>query len=490
MIELGQVFTKKNIAEYMVKLFEVNKEALILDPCFGKGVFIDSCLKNGFKNIEGCELDSRLYEELKLKKPELKLYNKDFLTMDTTKKYDGIIMNPPYIRHEKIDDLKKYGITKNILRKNKIFCELPLTANIYMYFIIKSLEVLNDNGEMIVIFPSSWLKARSGEFFKQLLYSKCTLKKQIHIHGNLFEMDALVDVIILVLIKGKKKYISENINLKAIDNNITVVQYNKIDFEIDFEIKFDKYASIRRGLTTGFNEMFINPKISNKNNKNIFSIVANPKILQGYNTKSTLKDTVLIISEEEFLSEDVKSYISKFEEKIKKDKSPKALYEKIIKNKKWYILNKIDGTGFIFNYFVRNDMKFIDNTQAKMQIKDNFYIIYPKIKKELLFALLNNYYTYYQLEKVGKKYGAGLLKIQKYDFEDIKFIDVSKLTKAEYEELCQYSKELSSTGEKENICKITKILSKYSKIKYNEIYYLYNEIKKYRLGGNNGVKSC
>lgn len=118
--------------------------------------------------------------------------------------------------------------------------------------------------------------------------------------------------------------------------------------------------------------MFINPKISNKNNKNIFSIVANPKILQGYNTKSTLKDTVLIISEEEFLSEDVKSYISKFEEKIKKDKSPKALYEKIIKNKKWYILNKIDGTGFIFNYFVRNDMKFIDNTQAKMQIKDNF----------------------------------------------------------------------------------------------------------------------
>lgn len=56
-------------------------------------------------------------------------------------------MNPPYIRQEKIDDLEKLGITKNKLRKNKIYEQLPSTANMYMYFIFKALDLLKVDGE-------------------------------------------------------------------------------------------------------------------------------------------------------------------------------------------------------------------------------------------------------------------------------------------------------------------------------------------------------
>ena len=48
-------------------------------------------------------------------------------------------MNPPYIRQEKIDDLARLGITKEKLRKDKIYEPLPSTANMYMYFIFKAL---------------------------------------------------------------------------------------------------------------------------------------------------------------------------------------------------------------------------------------------------------------------------------------------------------------------------------------------------------------
>ena len=63
-------------------------------------------------------------------------------------------MNPPYIRQEKIDDLARLGITKEKLRKDKIYEPLPSTANMYMYFIFKALDLLKEEGELIVIL--SW----------------------------------------------------------------------------------------------------------------------------------------------------------------------------------------------------------------------------------------------------------------------------------------------------------------------------------------------
>ena len=39
MADLGQVFTKGNVARYMVSLFDLPKQAAIMDPCFGAGSF-------------------------------------------------------------------------------------------------------------------------------------------------------------------------------------------------------------------------------------------------------------------------------------------------------------------------------------------------------------------------------------------------------------------------------------------------------------------
>lgn len=119
-MDLGQIFTNKYVAEYMVSLFNLDNTDAILDPCFGEGAFIEACLNQGFKNISGYELDENLYKEVKTTYPTLNLHNADFLNINYNGKYDGIIMNPPYIRQEKIDNLKPYGITKKILRKNAI----------------------------------------------------------------------------------------------------------------------------------------------------------------------------------------------------------------------------------------------------------------------------------------------------------------------------------------------------------------------------------
>ncbi len=47
-----------------------------------------------------------------------------------------------------------------------------------MYFIFKAIDLSKTKGQLVVIFPSSWLKARSGKSFEKALYSQCSLKQR------------------------------------------------------------------------------------------------------------------------------------------------------------------------------------------------------------------------------------------------------------------------------------------------------------------------
>lgn len=481
-MDLGQVFTSKEIALFMVSQFNLNRNARILEPCFGAGAFLNACRDKGYISIEGCEIDKELYSVVKEEYPEYTLFCRDFLSFDPTEKYDGIIMNPPYIRQEKIDDLATYGITKEYLRKKTIFSALPSTANLYMYFLIKAVDLLKDNGQLIVIFPSSWMQARSGSKFKELLLTNSVLTDEIYVSGEVFEKNVLVDVVILKLIKGKQNKIRKKTTfMELIDGKLVEKeQYdNKLSFTLN--VPFETYSTIRRGLTTGWNKMFINPNIPSESSKGfVKKIISTPKSIVGYNTYSAITDNLLMISDGEILETEISEYIHLFESLLEKEKKPKTLYEKKKRSKEWYTLKPIDSDGILFSYFVRNDMKFVMNT-INAVVRDNFYIIYPKINKYLMFALLNNYYTYYQLEIMGKKYGAGLLKIQRYDIENLKFIDINKLSNEDMQEIIILAKDLVDNSKQVNIKKITDIISKYIGMNTTCIMDAYEDIKRKRL---------
>ena len=291
--QLGQVFTKKIVADFMVELFNIRKDAQLLDPCFGEGVFIKSALNHGFKNIDGYEIDKELFRSLINEGYSgTNLYNCDFLKSTSNKKYDGVIMNPPYIRHEEIDDLIIYDISKEKLREDIIFKELPKTANLYMYFVIKAFDMLKENGEMIIIFPSTWLTTEGGEYFKRLLFNNYSVVGQYEVFGEPFHRDALVEVSILHV----KKTLSTANNI--IDKKILniydrcIEEYKTQDIKLNFDISFNSYAKIRRGLTTGFNKLYINPE--GVSQEFLKPIVSSPKDITGYSTDNAILDYVLM----------------------------------------------------------------------------------------------------------------------------------------------------------------------------------------------------
>lgn len=472
-MELGQIFTNKYIANFMVSLFTLKKEAEILDPCFGAGAFLRALKNAEFNNLTGYEIDSTIFNKTHDEFEDLNLFNSDFLTAKNTK-YDGIIMNPPYVRQEKIDSLLPLGITKKALIQNPLYKGLPSNANLYMYFIVKAISLLKKGGELVVIFPNIWMKAKSGKFLRSLIYEECTVTHQINITGKVFEKKALVDVVILKIIKSNLK--DSTTIVKNLYFNGTGLEDKPIieEYDLGLPVQFSKIATAQRGLSTGYNKLFINPP------KGIptIPILTSPKNIVGYTTDEAKTEQLLYISEP--LSKTTKYYLEKQKKEILLNKKPVALYQKILNNENWYTLPLISSRGLIFSYFIRNDIRFIKNDTNSI-VRDNFYIITPKINSNLLFALLNNYYTFYQLELLGKKYGAGLLKIQRYDLEKIMFPNHLLFSQDDLILLDNLSNQLMLTGNKEIVLEITRVISKYTLADVDFITTQYSLLKKQRL---------
>ena len=95
-------------------------------------------------------------------------------------------------------------------------------------------------------------------------------------------------------------------------------------------------------------------------------------------------------------------------------------------------------------------------------------------------ALLNNLYVYSQLESLGKSYGSGLLKIQKYDIDKIVIPNPTKLNKKNRSKLIDCSKKLIETGQLRYILEATNIV---------KCYYAVDNIEDmYQLQKNNRLK--
>ena len=204
-MNLGQVYTKRIVADYMIGLFSLQGKARVLDPCFGHGVFINSVLENTEFLIDGVEIDEKsfsLFENPNTERCSLK--NCDFF--DIEDRYDGIIMNPPYVRQEELNALQPLGVSKQKLQTSCGQTPISSKANLYMYFILRSILLLRDGGELIAIFPNSWMNTPVGkQFYEQICHHGC-ITDFINVEGEAFEGSPMVDVCIMIFMKGLPSY--------------------------------------------------------------------------------------------------------------------------------------------------------------------------------------------------------------------------------------------------------------------------------------------
>ena len=133
--DLGQYFTTNPILQEKVGNFILNDPNVILEPSIGQGDLV-SCIQHKFHNVvfDMFEIDNSisLLETINI---ENVIYG-DFMTQHIDKKYKTIVGNPPYVKTKK--------------------------GNLYIDFVEKCYHVLEENGELIFIVPSDFLKLTSA----------------------------------------------------------------------------------------------------------------------------------------------------------------------------------------------------------------------------------------------------------------------------------------------------------------------------------------
>ncbi|MBC7101151.1 MAG: Eco57I restriction-modification methylase domain-containing protein [Methanobacteriales archaeon] len=201
--------------------------------------------------------------------------------------FDVIIGNPPYRRQEKIKNIKPY-------LKDQ-YETYTGTADLYTYFMERSLKFLNKKGLFSFITSNKYTRAKYGQPIRKWIQNNFTIKKYYDYTGTKVFKDATVDPAVIVIenkppTRKDKIKVNESFYMpqEHLDEKTWTFEPEKT-FKIKEKIeKIGKplkewNINIYYGIKTGFNEAFI---ISGKKRR---------EILDACKTQEERKRTAKII---------------------------------------------------------------------------------------------------------------------------------------------------------------------------------------------------
>lgn len=193
---LGQYFTPPLITDFMCELINKEKSSKILEPCAGKGAFLNSLSNSGFMNITAYEFDESLNN-----KSEIEIDYIDFLSVGKKEKFDVIIGNPPYVRWRNIPQEMKEKFNRNSYWKDKMN---GLSDLLYAFIYLCS-DKLKEGGELIFITPSFWTGTLHAKNLRKHLTDNGNLELLITFDEiNIFD-NVTTSAVIFKYVKAKRK---------------------------------------------------------------------------------------------------------------------------------------------------------------------------------------------------------------------------------------------------------------------------------------------
>lgn len=453
--KFGQFFTNPIIAEFMTKIAIYDDTINFLDPAAGPGVFVQFANKvNSDLKIDAYEIDHKMIlnynNEIKFK---TNLINEDFLYSNTNV-YDSIVCNPPYNKFQEIPDRVK--LIK--LFNDKYNIKLSGYTNYCIYFLIKCLNSLKNNGRCVFIIPYEFMNAGYGEKVKEYILKNKLLKTLIKFNNGLKLFDDAMTTSCILIFENcchdKIKFIDVS-DIEDLDYILTE-DYDKIttlDYSYDnlnFKEKWSKYfetrnmkynnlvdfkkiAQVKRGIATGNNNFFsLNKSDILKNSLSeevcIPCVSKSPDITEIVMTKEYF-DSLVQLNKKMFVfdgrnkkSEHDEAYI-KYGETINVDKSYLNSHRT-----PWYGIEDKKPAPIWISVFSRNKLKVIRNEMMISNLT-TFHGIYLKENYEkytnVLFCYLQTPIAQKILKLNKREYGEGLDKFEPNDINNSLILDFS-----------------------------------------------------------------
>jgi hypothetical protein len=286
--EQGIYFTPNKIVEEVCE-FVLDKKLTIntvLEPSCGSGQFLEYLVG---KNVTAIENNEIIYNATKEKFPYI--IHGDFLEHNFENRFDVVIGNPPY-----------FTIQKKMVNK-KYYPFFEGRPNIYILFILKSFELLNEEGILAFVLPTNFLNCIYYNELRKYL-SKYTILKITLSNEKFIETSQEICVFII------QKKLSLNQDYKIWFNDIVLFKQNEHIVKIN-KLKENTTTLNALGCKLNIGTVVWNEckqELTNDNSKPLLiysgDIKNNILDIQGYNNslkknyinKTGCNDTVILVN--------------------------------------------------------------------------------------------------------------------------------------------------------------------------------------------------
>lgn len=223
--KLGQYFTPKIVADFMIEMADISEKSKILEPSCGHGIFLALLQQKGFNNLLAYEIDDELAKEFSCVRYE------SFVSAKIEEKFDLIIGNPPYIRWKNLEEVLKQELSSHAIW-NTYFNSLCD----YLYvFILKSIELLNENGQLIFICPEYWMNTTHSITLRNFMISNGYFEEIYHFNETPIFDKVTVSIVIFKFVKSKQRVDKIKVVKFYANQKLTIETLDKLKNKIPFK---------------------------------------------------------------------------------------------------------------------------------------------------------------------------------------------------------------------------------------------------------------
>ena len=457
--KLGQVFTPIEIAQFMSDLVSNSQAKTVLDPAVGQGIFIDCLEKAKYQNMNyTCyDIDKEVIKEFRKNiSAPVNLFIEDYLSSFCENKFDIIICNPPYNKFQQIPNRNKY-----IANFREWFnIEMSSYSNLCVYFLIKSLHELTENGKCVYIIPYEFFNTEYGIGVKKYLLESKRLKAIYKFDSTIKLFDDAITTSCILFFDGNQNEKIDFIYIRSIDE-LETKKFFKVNTHSNSDInpngKWNRYfsdekkfrssklvffkdiAQVKRGIATGNNKFFCLSR------DQVRDLKISEESLVRCVTKSADVERFIFTREDFARLEKQNKKVFLFDgEKAKSEYDSyyinygkaQRVYQGYLNSHKnpWYALEKRAPAPIWITVFSRNKLKIIRNESGVKNLT-TFHGIYFNEKNEEYI----NLFFCYLLTPIGhehlcinkRDYGNGLNKFEPNDLTNALILDLSMISLAD-----------------------------------------------------------
>ena len=221
----GAYYTPPAIASFILH-WGINggQDADILEPSCGDGVFLE-CMRDEnmlFNTVTAIEYEAAEANKARtLGLHNSEVINQDFhrFCLDTDKRFDLVVGNPPFIRYQYYDPAQQ-KLADEIFSNAKL--KRTKLTNAWVTFVVGCTQLLRDNGKMGFVIPSELLMVKYAQQLRKYL-AKTFNKINIISFENLVFEEIQQEVLLLLCEKnGTNEHKIEHIEVKDTQGLLTL----------------------------------------------------------------------------------------------------------------------------------------------------------------------------------------------------------------------------------------------------------------------------